>query len=113
MIPFEYDSYKVAKTDRTPGLGIRLGNRKDVYDEASAFCISKGFKLVTLNEITSPAFLGHFGFTELYFKCAPVLTETKSKIAVQDITRSTKEVINDKAILEKELVPNPTTGKLE
>jgi len=68
------DTYMVGKKDGTPGLGVSLENKADVYREANAFCQKKGLDLRVISETVTPARPAQLGATELQFKCAPVET---------------------------------------
>ena len=69
VIPMSQDSYYIGKKDGTPGLGISLSNKAEVYQEANAFCSKKGLEVYTLSETVTPAAPGRLGSTELHFKC--------------------------------------------
>ena len=38
VIPMDQDSYMIGKKDGTPGLGVSLSNKAEVYREANEFC---------------------------------------------------------------------------
>ena len=63
------DSYMIGKKDGSPGLGVSLSNKADVYREANAFCQQKGLEVETLHLITTPARPAQLGSTELQFRC--------------------------------------------
>ena len=67
----DQDSYMVGKKDGTPGLGVSLTNKAEVYREANDFCRAKGLEVQTLQVITIPARPAQLGSTELHFKCVP------------------------------------------
>lgn len=69
IIPMDRDSYMIGKKDGTPGLGVSLSNKADVYREANDFCRAKGLEVQTLEVTTTPARPGQLGSTELHFKC--------------------------------------------
>lgn len=69
VIPMDRDSYMIGKKDGTPGLGVSLSNKADVYKEANEFCVKKGLEVETLRVTTSSAKPGILGYTELQFKC--------------------------------------------
>jgi hypothetical protein len=69
VIPMDQDSYMVGKKDGTPGLGVSLTNKAEVYHEANDFCRAKGLEVLTLQVTTTPARLAQLGSTELHFKC--------------------------------------------
>lgn len=63
------DSYMIGKKDGTPGLGVSLSNKAEVYREANDFCRGKGLEVETLNLVVTPAAPARLGSTELVFKC--------------------------------------------
>lgn len=69
VIPIDQDSYLIGKKDGTPGLGVSLTNKADVYREANDFCREKGLEVMTLEVITTPARPAQLGSTELRFRC--------------------------------------------
>jgi len=69
VIPMSQDSYYIGKKDGTPGLGVSLSNKAEVYKEAYAFCSQKGLEVYVLRETVTPAAPGRLGSTELHFKC--------------------------------------------
>jgi hypothetical protein len=69
VIPMDQDSYMIGKKDGSPGLGVSLSNKAEVYAEANKFCRSNGLEVQTLNVVTTPAAIGRLGSTELQFKC--------------------------------------------
>lgn len=69
VIPMDQDSYMIGKKDGSPGLGISLSNKADVYREANAFCREKGLEVKTLHVTTTPSMPGQLGSTELQFRC--------------------------------------------
>jgi hypothetical protein len=69
VIPIDQDTYMIGKKDGSPGLGVSLSNKAEVYTEANTFCRAKGREVQTLNVITTPAAIGKLGSTELQFKC--------------------------------------------
>ena len=69
VVPMDQDSYLIGKKDGSPGLGISLGNKAEVYREANDFCKSKGLEVKTLQLTTTPARPAQLGSTELQFKC--------------------------------------------
>lgn len=64
------DTYMIGKKDGSPGLGVSLTNKAEVYREANAFCRDKGLEVQTLQVTTTPAMLARLGSTELQFRCA-------------------------------------------
>lgn len=69
VIPMSQDSYFIGKKDGTPGIGISLSNKAEVYQEATTFCNKKKLEVFTLRETVTPAAPGRLGSTELHFKC--------------------------------------------
>lgn len=67
----DQDSYFIGKKDGTPGIGISLSNKAEVYREANEFCKAKGLEVKTLNVTTKPSMPAQLGSTELQFKCVP------------------------------------------
>ena len=63
------NSYMIGKKDGSPGLGVSLSNKADVYEEANIFCQEKGLVVETIKVTTVPARLARLGSTELLFKC--------------------------------------------
>ncbi len=76
VIPVDRDSYMIGKKDGSPGLGVSLSNKAEVYQEANAFCAAKGLDVETLNLVVTPAALARLGSTELRFKCVPKGTDS-------------------------------------
>lgn len=69
VIPMSQDSYFIGKKDGSPGIGISLSNKAEVYQEANAFCNKKRLEVFTLRETVTPSAPGRLGSTELHFKC--------------------------------------------
>lgn len=69
VIPVDQDSYMIGKKDGTPGLGVSLSNKAEVYREANEFCRLRGLEVKTLQVTTTPARPAQLGSTELHFKC--------------------------------------------
>jgi hypothetical protein len=69
VIPMDQDSYMIGKKDGSPGLGVSLSNKAEVYREANEFCREKSLEVMTMEVITTPARLAQLGSTELRFKC--------------------------------------------
>jgi hypothetical protein len=67
----DQDSFLIGKKDGTPGLGVSLTNKAEVYREANEFCRSKGLEVKTLRVVTTPSRPAQLGSTELQFKCVP------------------------------------------
>lgn len=72
VIPMDKDTYMIGKKDGSPGLGVSLTNKAEVYREANTFCREKGLEVQTLQVTTTPAMLARLGSTELQFRCAPL-----------------------------------------
>lgn len=70
VVPMDQDSYMIGKKDGSPGIGVSLTNKAEVYREANVFCREKGLEVKTLNVTTTPARPGQLGSTELLFRCA-------------------------------------------
>ncbi|MCP4494807.1 MAG: hypothetical protein GY820_47015 [Gammaproteobacteria bacterium] len=90
VIPMSQDSYFIGKKDGSPGVGISLTNKAEVYQEANAFCSKKGLEVKTLRETVTPASFGRLGSTELHFKCVqpggtaqPLVKDPDTVIQVQ------------------------------
>jgi hypothetical protein len=71
VIPMDHGTYMIGKKDGSPGLGVSLSNKAEVYKEANAFCHEKGLEVKTIKVIVSPAKLAKLGSTELEFMCVP------------------------------------------
>ena len=84
VIPMDKDSYLIGKKDGTPGLGVSLTNKAEVYKEANEFCSSKGLEVETLSVTTTPARPAQLGSTELQFKCIPRGSTAKPLIREAD-----------------------------
>ena len=69
VIPTGQNSYMIGKKDGTPGLGVSLSNKAEVYKEANEFCAAKGLALQEVHSVVTPAMPAQLGSTELYFKC--------------------------------------------
>lgn len=69
VVPMDQDSYMIGKKDGSPGIGVSLSNKADVYREANAFCREKGLEVKTLHVTTTPAMPARLGSTELQFRC--------------------------------------------
>jgi hypothetical protein len=65
----DQDSYMIGKKDGTPGLGVSLSNKAEVYREANNFCRTKGLEVKTLQLTTTSSAPAQLGSTELHFKC--------------------------------------------
>ncbi len=65
------DSYYIGKKDGSPGLGVSLSNKAEVYQEANAYCAGKDLEVLVLRETVTPAAPGRLVSTELNFKCVP------------------------------------------
>ncbi len=71
IISMDQDSYMIGRKDGSPGLGVSLTNKAEVYREANEFCRAKGLEVKTLQVTTTPARPAQLGSTELHFKCVP------------------------------------------
>ena len=71
VIPMDRDSYFIGKKDGSPGIGISLSNKAEVYREANDFCRAKNLEVATLRFSVLPSLPGQLGSTELHFKCVP------------------------------------------
>lgn len=80
------DSYMIGKKDGTPGLGVSLTNKGDVYREANAFCREKGLEVEVIREVVTPARPAQLGSTELQFRC--VAPEGVAKPLVRDTEKA-------------------------
>jgi hypothetical protein len=69
VIPMDRDSYMIGKKDGSPGIGVSLSNKAEVYREANDYCRAKGREVHTLNVSVISAAPGRLGSTELHFKC--------------------------------------------
>jgi hypothetical protein len=83
VVPMDHDSYFIGKKDGSPGLGVSLSNKAEVYREANDFCRKKGLEVETLNVTVTPATPARLGSMELQFKCVP------SSGATQPIAKET------------------------
>ncbi|MCH1930453.1 hypothetical protein L9G16_09695 [Shewanella sp. A25] len=71
VVPMSQDSYYIGKKDGSPGLGVSLSNKAEVYQEANAYCAGKDLEVLVLRETVTPAAPGRLVSTELNFKCVP------------------------------------------
>ena len=71
VVPIDHDSYMIGKKDGSPGIGVSLTNKAEVYREANVFCREKSLEVKTLYVTTTPAMPGRLGSTELQFRCVP------------------------------------------
>jgi hypothetical protein len=71
VIPIGQNQFMIGKKDGTPGLGVSLSNKAEVYQEANTYCAVKGLTMETVHENVIPAAPARLGSTELYFKCVP------------------------------------------
>jgi len=69
VIELGQNSYYVGKKDGSPGLGVSLSNKAEVYQEANIFCSGKDLEMKVLNETVTPAAPARLGSTELEFAC--------------------------------------------
>lgn len=86
VIPMDGNSYFIGKKDGTPGLGVSLSNKAEVYSEANAFCRQKGHEVQTLKVTVKSARPAMLGSTELTFKCVPPGTPIEPLVSVDDKT---------------------------
>lgn len=91
VIPMDRDSYMIGKKDGTPGLGVSLTNKAEVYREANTFCREKGLEVETLHVTTTPSRPGQLGSTELQFRCTspggkaqPLVKESDTVIEIRN-----------------------------
>jgi hypothetical protein len=91
VVPMDKDSYLIGKKDGSPGLGVSLSNKAEVYKEANDFCSAKGLEVETLNVITTPARPAQLGSTELQFRCVqrgsaakPLVRESDKVIEIRN-----------------------------
>lgn len=102
------DSYFIGKKDGSPGLGVSLSNKAEVYQEANVFCMKKGLEVFTLRETVTPAAPGRLGSTELHFKCvqpggtaqplvkdADKVVNVKSNLNVKPTTSDSKDLYTE------------------
>ena len=75
VIQMDHDTYMIGKKDGTPGLGVSLSNKAEVYKEANSFCNEKGLKVETVKVVVLPAKVAKLGSTELEFKCVSLKEE--------------------------------------
>jgi hypothetical protein len=76
VIPMDHGTYMIGKKDGSPGLGVSLSNKAEVYDsnkaevyeEANAFCHDKGLEIKTIKVTVLAAKLAKLGSTEMEFK---------------------------------------------
>ena len=96
VIPMSQDSYFIGKKDGSPGIGISLSNKAEVYQEANAFCSNKSLEVLTLRETVTPAVPGRLGSTELHFRCV------KSGGVAKALVKDADKVVNvNNNIIEK------------
>lgn len=86
VIPMNGDSYFIGKKDGTPGIGISLTNKAEVYREANSFCGSKGLEVQALKETVKSARPAMLGSTELVFRCVPPGTPVEPLVNIDDQT---------------------------
>lgn len=77
VIPMDRDSFFIGKKDGSPGLGVSLSNKAEVYQEANDFCIAKGKNVLILSESITPAIPARLGSTEIQFRCVEKSLEAK------------------------------------
>ncbi len=81
VIPVGKDMYMIGKKDGTPGLGVSLQNKAEVYAEAAQFCKKRGMEVMTVDVVVVPAAPAQLGSTELQFKCVPPAVLEKKEVA--------------------------------
>lgn len=86
VIPMDQDSYMIGKKDGSPGLGVSMSNKADIYREANDFCRQKGLEVMTLYVSTTPAMPAQLGSTELQFRCVSSGGIAQPPIRVPDKT---------------------------
>jgi hypothetical protein len=69
VISMDHGTYMIGKKDGSPGLGVSLTNKAEVYKEANDFCNKRGLEVKTINVTVKPAKIANLGSTELEFKC--------------------------------------------
>ena len=69
VIPMGQNMYYIGKKDGSPGVGVSLSNKADVYREANVFCSKKSLEVKKLHETISPSAPGQLGYFELQFSC--------------------------------------------
>jgi hypothetical protein len=69
VVPMSQDSFFIGKKDGSPGIGVSLSNKAEVYKEANEFCDKKSLEVFVLRENVIPAAPARLGSTELTFKC--------------------------------------------
>jgi hypothetical protein len=91
VIQMDQDSYMIGKKDGSPGIGVSLTNKAEVYQEANAFCREKKLEVKTLQVTTTPAIPGRLGSTELQFRCVlpggsaqPLVKEADKTIEIRN-----------------------------
>jgi hypothetical protein len=63
------DTFMIGKKDGTPGLGVSLSNKAEVYKEANDFCQRDNLEFQVIRELVTPARPAQLGSTEIQFKC--------------------------------------------
>ena len=92
VIPMSQDSYFIGKKDGSPGLGVSLSNKLAVYEEASAYCSTKGLELFVLRENVTPSAPFQLGSTELHFKCARPGGTTRPLVKDPDTAKQISDI---------------------
>ena len=69
VIPIGQDMYYIGKKDGSPGVGVSLSNKAEVYREANAFCAKKDLEVKKLQETITPSAPAQLGSYELQFTC--------------------------------------------
>ena len=69
VIPMGQNMYYIGKKDASPGIGVSLSNKADVYKEAIGFCSKKQLEVKKLHESITPSAPTQLGSFELQFSC--------------------------------------------
>jgi hypothetical protein len=91
VVPMDRDSYFIGRKDGTPGLGVSLSNKAEVYQEANAFCNNKHQNIHILTSNITPARPGQLGSTEIQFKCVSKNSEAVPMQKESDIVIETRQ----------------------
>ena len=71
VLLMSHDSYYIGKKDGSPGFGVSLSNKTEVYKEAYFFCGEQDLDVKVVREFAIPSDVARLGSYELYFKCVP------------------------------------------
>ena len=69
VVKMSENTYMLGKKDATPGSGVSLSNKAEVYKEANEFCQREHLEVQVIRELVTPARPGQFGSTEIQFMC--------------------------------------------